>query len=123
MSDTPKEIGTIVSEASPSEFYFSTEPEQMPQRWEYVMVYSEEISGGTIRRVPVIAQVEGITSISQALSRDVDFEIIKKLVESGLVDTKVWCRAKVLGFLAEDCLLYTSPSPRDAHESRMPSSA
>ena len=22
-----------------------------------------------------------------------------------------------------DCLLYTSPSPRDAHESRMPSSA
>ena len=25
--------------------------------------------------------------------------------------------------LCEDCLLYTSPSPRDAHESRMPSSA
>ena len=24
---------------------------------------------------------------------------------------------------AGDCLLYTSPSPRDAHESRMPSSA
>ena len=24
---------------------------------------------------------------------------------------------------AEPCLLYTSPSPRDAHESRMPSSA
>ena len=25
--------------------------------------------------------------------------------------------------LSPDCLLYTSPSPRDAHESRMPSSA
>ena len=25
--------------------------------------------------------------------------------------------------LSKDCLLYTSPSPRDAHESRMPSSA
>ena len=25
--------------------------------------------------------------------------------------------------LEEICLLYTSPSPRDAHESRMPSSA
>ena len=25
--------------------------------------------------------------------------------------------------LIETCLLYTSPSPRDAHESRMPSSA
>ena len=26
-------------------------------------------------------------------------------------------------FSMEICLLYTSPSPRDAHESRMPSSA
>ena len=26
-------------------------------------------------------------------------------------------------FLLNSCLLYTSPSPRDAHESRMPSSA
>ena len=25
--------------------------------------------------------------------------------------------------LIKDCLLYTSPSPRDAHETRMPSSA
>jgi len=70
VSNTSKEIGTIVSEASPSEFYFSTEPEQMPQRWEYVMVCSEEMSGGTVKEVPVIAQVEGITSISQALSKD-----------------------------------------------------
>ena len=33
---------------------------------------------------------------------------------------------KILGNIAIDynaCLLYTSPSPRDAHESRMPSSA
>ena len=27
------------------------------------------------------------------------------------------------GVLGSGCLLYTSPSPRDAHESRMPSSA
>ena len=30
---------------------------------------------------------------------------------------------KVLVYQASVCLLYTSPSPRDAHESRMPSSA
>ena len=29
---------------------------------------------------------------------------------------------KLLAWIG-DCLLYTSPSPRDAHESRMPSSA
>ena len=28
-----------------------------------------------------------------------------------------------IGVKAKSCLLYTSPSPRDAHESRMPSSA
>ena len=28
-----------------------------------------------------------------------------------------------ISYLGETCLLYTSPSPRDAHESRMPSSA
>ena len=28
-----------------------------------------------------------------------------------------------LEMAASSCLLYTSPSPRDAHESRMPSSA
>ena len=27
------------------------------------------------------------------------------------------------GYTGKACLLYTSPSPRDAHESRMPSSA
>jgi len=27
------------------------------------------------------------------------------------------------GFESKDCLLYTSPSPRDVEESRMPSSA
>ena len=31
--------------------------------------------------------------------------------------------AKHLGLLRMDCLLYTSPSPRDVEESRMPSSA
>ena len=33
----------------------------------------------------------------------------------------VFCGVK--GYLDDICLLYTSPSPRDAHESRMPSSA
>ena len=32
-------------------------------------------------------------------------------------------RLGVKAYGGESCLLYTSPSPRDAHESRMPSSA
>ena len=36
-----------------------------------------------------------------------------------IVSKEIWGLKK----LAYTCLLYTSPSPRDAHESRMPSSA
>ena len=36
------------------------------------------------------------------------------------IDTKCW---KIILKMSSICLLYTSPSPRDAHESRMPSSA
>ena len=42
-----------------------------------------------------------------------DDKLSKQLLEAGdKVEEKLW-----------SCLLYTSPSPRDAHESRMPSSA
>ena len=38
--------------------------------------------------------------------------------EKNLVDTE-----HMQGLLDKDCLLYTSPSPRDREKSRMPSSA
>ena len=42
----------------------------------------------------------------------------------GLAATQVDIHERIIVMdLSEDCLLYTSPSPRDAHESRMPSSA
>ena len=34
-----------------------------------------------------------------------------------------WTLCRYIGQQCTICLLYTSPSPRDAHESRMPSSA
>ena len=37
--------------------------------------------------------------------------------------TEEFLQGRGLGKNIEGCLLYTSPSPRDAHESRMPSSA
>ena len=54
-----------------------------------------------------------LISVSQAqfLQTLIKISNIKKILEIG----------SFTGFSA--CLLYTSPSPRDAHESRMPSSA
>ena len=102
VSDTPKEIGMIVGEASSSEFFFSSDPDLMPSRWEYIVVYAEEHAEETITKIPVIAQVEGVISASQALTTNLDFEIIKKLVDSGLVDQKVWGKARVLGYLTPE---------------------
>ena len=46
-----------------------------------------------------------------------DLEFVKQ-------ETLDFCKNQVLkGAIVSACLLYTSPSPRDAHESRMPSSA
>ena len=45
--------------------------------------------------------------------------------ESALNDMRftLWQTRKILGDYLKDCLLYTSPSPRDGLLSRMPSSA
>ena len=99
MSGSLKEIGVIVGEASSSEFYFSSNPEDMPSRWEYLMTYSEEEQDGQTVRVEVVAHVDRVLSASQALTKDLDFDIIKKIIASGLADSKVWGKAKILGYL------------------------
>lgn len=101
MSDTLKEVGVIVGEASSNEFFFSSKPGEMPSRWEYLLTYSEEDVDGTLKQVEVVAQIERVLSASQVLTKELDFEIIKKIIESGLADRKVWGKARVLGYLTE----------------------
>ena len=101
MSGTLKEVGVIVGEASSNEFFFSSKPGEMPSRWEYLLTYSEEDVAGTLKQVEVVAQIERVLSASQALTKELDFEIIKKIIESGLADRKVWGKARVLGYLTE----------------------
>ncbi len=101
MSSTLKEVGVIIGEASSNEFFFSSKPSEMPSRWEYLMAYSDEDQDGVVKRVEVVAQVERVISASQALTKELDFDIIKKLIESGLADSKVWGKARVLGYLTD----------------------
>ena len=54
-------------------------------------------------------------ALSTLLRREVE------VVGAGRTDAGVHASLMVAHF--DSCLLYTSPSPRDAHESRMPSSA
>ncbi|MEM2098507.1 MAG: ATP-binding protein [Candidatus Bathyarchaeia archaeon] len=101
MSSILKEVGVIIGEASSNEFFFSSKPSEMPCRWEYLMAYSDEDQDGVVKRVEVVAQVERVISASQALTKELDFDIIKKLIESGLADSKVWGKARVLGYLTD----------------------
>jgi DNA helicase HerA-like ATPase len=101
VSGSLKEVGIIIGEASSNEFYFSSKPGDMPSRWEYLLTYSEEEIEGQSKQVSVVAQIERVISASQALTKELDFEIIKKIIESGLADSKVWGKAKILGFLTE----------------------
>jgi len=106
VSDTLKEAGIIIGEASSNEFLFSSKPGEMPSRWEYLLTYSKEDVDGTLKQVEVIAQIERIISASQALTKDLDFDIIKKIIEADLADSKVWGKARVLGYLAPTGKLY-----------------
>ena len=72
---------------------------------------------------PVFAQTDGTAD------DDIDWSLYEDL---GFEDEnmKRFCSAKIEGLspaklisLGYDCLLYTSPSPRDRQKSRMPSSA
>lgn len=106
VSNTLEEVGIIIGEASSNEFFFSSKPGEMPSRWEYLLTYSTEDIDGKLTQVEVIAQVERIISASQALTKELDFDIIKKIIEAGLADSKVWGKARVLGYLTTTGELY-----------------
>ena len=66
--------------------------------------------------VLVVAERNMEKELLEELSEDGDFE------PSGFRDVLIGNVNDIVEFL-EDCLLYTSPSPRDRTRSRMPSSA
>ena len=62
----------------------------------------------------------------KSLTEEVYRDLLKSAkVENGNMIGQAWFGNCGMGTFGQNniCLLYTSPSPRDAHESRMPSSA
>ena len=58
----------------------------------------------------------------QTLSAPIYQDLMEQLI-SGVYEPGQRLKLNELAEQTGTCLLYTSPSPRDAHESRMPSSA
>jgi DNA helicase HerA-like ATPase len=95
------EAGIVVGEASSNEFYFASKNEEYPPKWEYLVVYSRELIGGKLEEVPVVAQVERIASVSEALTKSTDMEALKKIIQAEIADVRTWGQARILGFLSE----------------------
>ena len=101
MSDL-KRVGIIVGEARTNEFYFVTDTKDYPAKWEYLVVYSQEDVNGKLQEVPVIAQVEGIVMVSEALSLRDDLEVVMRILEADIHDVRALGRARILGYYNKD---------------------
>ncbi len=105
MSGSRERIGVVIGDASPTEFYFVTDENKHPPRWEYVLVKSTENIDGEEVEVDVIAQIDTIYSSSLALSGKPNLDTVEKIRDAGLVDRRLFAKARVLGYLYEGNVL------------------
>jgi len=106
VSGSLEKIGIVFGDASPTEFYFVTDENKHPPRWEYVLVKSRENIDGEEVEVDVIAQIDAIYSSSMALSGKPSLETVEKIKDAGLIDKRLFAKARVLGFLYEGNVLH-----------------
>ena len=76
-----------------------------------------ELNGLLDQDIKIVTSMEDIMMI-----KDLKTLVIGKVMNSLAIAIAKVIAEKTIA-VGIDCLLYTSPSPRDAHESRMPSSA
>ena len=84
VSDFLEKLGYVIGEATPTEFYFITDENKHPPRWEYVLVKSTENINGEEVEVDVIAQIDAIYSSSLALSGKPSLEAVEKIIDMNL---------------------------------------
>ena len=97
-----------------------------------VNIYSENLNNKIITAKEIVTldpeykNVEAIYIRNNKIHALGTYKELVRQFPSAQVDNKHKNNVIVPGFIEHHihpCLLYTSPSPRDAHESRMPSSA
>ena len=86
-----------------------------------------------LRNTKLSDQIKKVNEIIESSFKETSIitneETIIKMIPMQILNKKIKCKMKFtdnswrVNLVAKDCLLYTSPSPRDVEESRMPSSA
>jgi len=87
----------IIGEAKPTEFVFATHEDIT--RLEYLLIKSTENVEGEEVDVEIVAQIYNIYSNSKALMEGIKLNDAEKIREAGLVDSRTFAKARVLGFL------------------------
>ena len=81
------------------------------------------IGGITVPHAAILAPMSGVTDMPfrRAVRRAGGGLVVTEMVASAAILREV--RSEMRKLRMDTCLLYTSPSPRDKRQSRMPSSA
>lgn len=90
-------VGFTVGENSSDTFTFVVGENAEISKWEYVHIPGAKLG--------VLGRIEEVLSRSELLNRGMDFESVKKYVESQLGDRVFLCRAKSLGSVTEDGIM------------------
>ncbi|OLS14849.1 MAG: putative ATPase [Promethearchaeota archaeon CR_4] len=99
MSQTQKEIAIIVGEASTTKIFFACQTENYPVKWEYItFAIPEQVPDSGISKVDVLAQVEGVYSVSEIITKSTALEAVRKIIANNLANVKTWGEAQVLGY-------------------------
>ena len=102
MSHSLELIGRVVGEASPEKFTFVVPKDKHPPKYEYIVISSQELVRGSIRKVSVLAQVVGVVSRSTVYSEDLDYRAVERIHSVGIDYANVLCLAKTLGFMINE---------------------
>ena len=87
--------------------------------------FKDELTERLMRYTAIDSQSDELSNKSPSTDQQLDMlNLLKEeLLALGVEDVKLTDYGVVLATVPGNCLLYTSPSPRDATLSRMPSSA
>lgn len=100
-------LGYVVGETTPTEFLFVVDEKKCPQRWDYVVIRSQEFVDREEREVEVLSQIETIFSRSITLNPPelMSVETVERIVAQNLAEPKVIAKARVMGFILKGNVL------------------
>jgi DNA helicase HerA-like ATPase len=93
-------LGFVVGESSTQEIRFTADRTRVPARLDYVVIRDLAVRrGGNASVVSALAQVTEVVAQSPYFAESTSEAAAREFSERGLSDTRVFCRARLIGFV------------------------